>query len=836
MSVTDNNRISSLIVPSSPKEDVMFLPRLSRLLRPNFAYTIIFTLFFVSAISISAQVPFRIEIENLQNVPRGGEIAVPVSKIQGSDSMRGFTFGLVYDMSELTLLDIEPGEIFDIPGGFEWEDFSFQQESYTYPIYDPLRPPPIQYFYRVSATADLDNGNHHPAQLFILDGTVLFTLRFRVTNNIAYACNAVPIRFFWTDCSDNTISYGDAVENLTAISDRVLETYEGNEYDIAAPWESLPSYGGAPNACLDSVQPGNPLPNRFIDLYNSFMEIECDTTNPDRGDVNLNGLRYELADLTLFSQYFLDGLSAFTISVENQINASDINGDRRPLSMPDFVNMTRIEEGEMAPDLPVHNSIWGMINITGALNVMTIGFAFGGPVGGIQLCFDAKNISSYSIQLLPHAGQMDLLYKLKDDTLKILIYHDLSSVNLAGAIDSEYGEVVKISYAGTEPRLVSFSAAGYYGEEVISQWDDILSRGDINLNGIGYEIADAVVFANYFIYGLSAFTVDAVAQILATDINMDFRPLTLEDYTLLSRIIEGRMSIGQVIDPDFEGSLTFSYTDSSIIAGCDFEKPVGGLILVYYAPGLMNYSVRSSPNLSEIEPWPFYENDTLRILSLGSFEYPDSTIIAADSGLMEIVYAGNRPTLVRVEAGGFYGEGVNISLIAADNKPPIFQPYPAEMTNSQSGGFYYDFNAVDQNEYPDSIEYTIISGPGTINQATGIWVYAPLCDPIGSTLTLEICASDVFHPCPQSNKSLHAIVHLSITNPLPLLGDMNGDGTIQLGDIVFLINFLYRNGSRPLIGLEVADADASGRINLLDATYLTRYLYMDGPAAKPLCQ
>lgn len=64
-------------------------------------------------------------------------------------------------------------------------------------------------------------------------------------------------------------------------------------------------------------------------------------------------------------------------------------------------------------------------------------------------------------------------------------------------------------------------------------------RGDVNLNEIPYEIADAVVFANFFLYGLSAFQVDYERQIETTEINADGLTLTLGDYVYLVRIILG---------------------------------------------------------------------------------------------------------------------------------------------------------------------------------------------------------------------------------------------------------------------------------------------------------
>jgi hypothetical protein len=62
-------------------------------------------------------------------------------------------------------------------------------------------------------------------------------------------------------------------------------------------------------------------------------------------------------------------------------------------------------------------------------------------------------------------------------------------------------------------------------------------RGDINLNLIAYEVADAVMFSSYFIYGTSVFTLDPPVQIANTDINADGYPLSLSDFVLMLRIM-----------------------------------------------------------------------------------------------------------------------------------------------------------------------------------------------------------------------------------------------------------------------------------------------------------
>lgn len=58
-------------------------------------------------------------------------------------------------------------------------------------------------------------------------------------------------------------------------------------------------------------------------------------------------------------------------------------------------------------------------------------------------------------------------------------------------------------------------------------------------------------------------------------------------------------------------------------------------------------------------------------------------------------------------------------------------------------------------------------------------------------------------------------------------GDANGDGVIDLADIVHLVNYLYRNGDPPS-PLEAGDADCDGVVDVADVVYLVNYLYRGG--------
>ncbi|UCG12198.1 MAG: dockerin type I repeat-containing protein [Deltaproteobacteria bacterium] len=59
-------------------------------------------------------------------------------------------------------------------------------------------------------------------------------------------------------------------------------------------------------------------------------------------------------------------------------------------------------------------------------------------------------------------------------------------------------------------------------------------------------------------------------------------------------------------------------------------------------------------------------------------------------------------------------------------------------------------------------------------------------------------------------------------------GDASGDSLVTIADAVFLVNYLYRQGSEPCI-CEGADANWDCLIDLGDLVYLLNYLFRDGP-------
>jgi hypothetical protein len=59
-------------------------------------------------------------------------------------------------------------------------------------------------------------------------------------------------------------------------------------------------------------------------------------------------------------------------------------------------------------------------------------------------------------------------------------------------------------------------------------------------------------------------------------------------------------------------------------------------------------------------------------------------------------------------------------------------------------------------------------------------------------------------------------------------GDANGDGSIDLADAVYLVNYLFIGGPAP-DPLWIGDANCSGEVDLADAVYIVNYLFIGGP-------
>jgi hypothetical protein len=65
-----------------------------------------------------------------------------------------------------------------------------------------------------------------------------------------------------------------------------------------------------------------------------------------------------------------------------------------------------------------------------------------------------------------------------------------------------------------------------------------------------------------------------------------------------------------------------------------------------------------------------------------------------------------------------------------------------------------------------------------------------------------------------------------------ILGDADSSGTIDVGDVVYLINYLFKNGPEPN-PRQSGEVNGDGNVTVSDVVYLINYLFKGGPP--PAC-
>jgi len=298
----------------------------------------------------------NIVIEKTHKTIQGTHEFVNVTVDSGTVEMGGFDILIAYDRSALNFQRVIKGPLFDTCYvGCGWEYFTYR--TWFFPSYYP------HFFWggvvRIVGMAELNNGAHHPCCFVLPAPFVLFTLDFLVTDNRQFECQYVGIRFYWTDCGDNVIS--SVTGDTLWVSDHVWEHPFDTllpPYDIADDTVGFPTYFGFQVECFDSVWSYDPwtgdstlkpLPTSCIDFFNGGIDIACADSIDDRGDINLNGIAYEIADAVVFTNYFIYGFNAFNVNVDGQTAATDVNADGLALTVGDLVYQIRVIVGDAMP-------------------------------------------------------------------------------------------------------------------------------------------------------------------------------------------------------------------------------------------------------------------------------------------------------------------------------------------------------------------------------------------------------------------------------------------------------------------------------------------------------
>jgi hypothetical protein len=197
--------------------------------------------------------------------------------------------------------------------------------------------------------------------------------------------------------------------------------------------------------------------------------------------------------------------------------------------------------------------------------------------------------------------------------------------------------------------------------------ESIDARGDINLNGIANEIADAVLFTNYFLQGIGVFDIALDGQIAATDVNNDGLRLSVGDLVYLIRVITGDALPFPKLAP-FANSATVNVVNGVVTA--DAASDLGAVFAVFDVNGSYNVINHTGMELVSNEV-----NGELRVLVYSGMTDMDNYIPAGSNQLFTV--AGNAE-LVKVEVSDYNGNllSTNVNKTSLPTQFSLLQNVP----------------------------------------------------------------------------------------------------------------------------------------------------------------
>jgi hypothetical protein len=346
----------------------------------------------------------EVRIETINSAPLGSLQSVDVVMTKGSSELGGFEMLLGYDRTALFFENVSAGALYDECG---WEYFTYRFLSYSIcPLYSSET-------IGIYSMADITNASH-PSCYQLPKPFVWFTLNFRVTNDTLYECTVIPIRFYWCSCGENILAskYGDSL----FFSDTVVD-FDGMVIPMS---DTFPNFSGPPDECLEDKPSPYISVLRLVNYYNGGIITACPNSVEDIGDLNRNGVAFEIADIIMYVNYFIYGYMIFQIDPQAQVAASDMNQDGVTLDVADLVYGIRRIIGDALPPDSLSGKPPASATFIQDFDERTVSVTESNAVlGAAHLIFEGKILS-----FLPLQQQMEIMYTYDIDSnvTRCLIY------------------------------------------------------------------------------------------------------------------------------------------------------------------------------------------------------------------------------------------------------------------------------------------------------------------------------------------------------------------------------------------------------------------------------
>ena len=392
----------------------------------------------------------HLEIEGGDCTPVGLPKNVQIN-IETNQVIGGFVVLISYDASVVSF------QTADIDGSSidGWEYFVYRLNSASCGSACPSG------LVRFTAIADVNNGDNHPPVETLKPEGVLIDMQYLVANDQNLSDQFLPISFVWYDCGDNTFS--DPTGNYLYVENRIYNAESkliwDEDDDIKYP-DALRPFGlGTPDSCV--VGSDKAGPERCVEFVNGGICVIHADSIDFRGDVNLNNISYEIADVVVFTNYFIYGLSAFTINLAGQIAATDVNADGLTLSVADLVYLIRVVVGDADPIpklVPYDQEL--VLTTRYDPGLLSLSSQAVSSIGGALLVYEIPSgLKLAEPSLARDAEAMSMVYVVKDNELRVLLY-SLSADRLAAGRN----DLVEIPFSGEgRIRLVEAQFVDYQG-------------------------------------------------------------------------------------------------------------------------------------------------------------------------------------------------------------------------------------------------------------------------------------------------------------------------------------------------------------------------------------
>ncbi len=347
-------------------------------------------------LSLAPAIIYALTIDTSSGYP--GEIATVKINLANLEPISGFDLVTNYDASALSLISISTAET--RAAGFEY---------FTYKLNDRG----IQGDVRLTGIADMLNGTVTP-DLAAGSGP-LARLSFYVTSDLNFAGFSIPLRFVFRDI-------------LTGIDNTLTDTS------------------------------GNRIEQSSIDYFDGYVRV-IKSASGNLGDINLNGMPYEIGDMVYFTNYFINP-AQFPLDPVQRAN-SDVNRDGTPGTVADLVYLLKLLVNGGGPTAkPRYNLSPAEIYVRD-------------DAGGFELTYDAvENLGALALTLesareIPadldlvtglESEGMQCKWKADGDLLRVLLYSESGRIIPAGV-----GRFLKIENitAFTIKEIQASSADGF---------------------------------------------------------------------------------------------------------------------------------------------------------------------------------------------------------------------------------------------------------------------------------------------------------------------------------------------------------------------------------------